>query len=63
MFASGAFSSPFLCMMAVLFRPVGVRNIAMDYIKPTGIRLTFQMVCCRRRGVRGLDDPALWGVL
>jgi len=46
MFASGAFRlATFLCMMALLFHAwVGVRNIAMDYIKPTGIRLAFQMI-------------------
>jgi succinate dehydrogenase / fumarate reductase membrane anchor subunit len=44
MFASGAFRlATFLCMMALLFHAwVGVRNIAMDYIKPTWLRLAFQ---------------------
>ncbi|MEP6679205.1 MAG: succinate dehydrogenase, hydrophobic membrane anchor protein, partial [Betaproteobacteria bacterium] len=41
LFAHGAFKlASFLFMMALLFHAwVGVRNIAMDYIKPTGVRL------------------------
>jgi succinate dehydrogenase hydrophobic membrane anchor protein len=58
-FASGAFRlATFLFMMAVLFHAwVGVRNIAMDYSKPTGIRLAFQM----RRDLRA-DRYAGWTI-
>ena len=46
LFASGAFRlASFLFMLSLLFHAwVGVRNIAMDYIKPTAIRLTIQVV-------------------
>jgi succinate dehydrogenase / fumarate reductase membrane anchor subunit len=64
MFASGAFRlATFLCMMAVLFHAwVGVRNIAMDYIKPTGIRLAFQMlVISVLIAYAGWTIQLLWG--
>jgi succinate dehydrogenase / fumarate reductase membrane anchor subunit len=66
MFASGAFRlATFLCMMALLFHAwVGVRNIAMDYIKPTGIRLTLQMVVLSVLvAYAGWTIEVLWGVL
>lgn len=35
----------FVFMLALLWHAwVGVRNIAMDYLKPTSVRLTFQVV-------------------
>ena len=35
----------FLFVVSVLWHAwVGVRNIAMDYLKPVGLRLTFQVV-------------------
>ncbi len=66
MFASGAFRlATFLCMMALLFHAwVGVRNIAMDYIKPTGIRLTFQMVeLSVLVAYAGWTIQLLWGLM
>ena len=46
MFASGAFRvATFLFMASLLFHAwVGVRNILMDYAKPTSLRLTLQIV-------------------
>ena len=64
LFASGAFKlASFLFMMALLFHAwVGVRNIAMDYIKPTGVRLTFQVaVICALIAYAGWTIQILWG--
>jgi succinate dehydrogenase / fumarate reductase membrane anchor subunit len=43
-FANGSFRlATFVFMLALLWHAwVGVRNIAMDYIKPVGVRLAFQ---------------------
>lgn len=45
-FASELFRlATFVFMLALLWHAwVGVRNIAMDYLKPTSVRLTFQVV-------------------
>lgn len=45
-FANGLFRiATFVFMLALLWHAwVGVRNIAMDYLKPVGLRLTFQVV-------------------
>jgi succinate dehydrogenase membrane anchor subunit len=65
LFANGAFRlASFLFMMSLLFHAwVGVRNIAMDYIKPTAIRLTFQVaVICVLIAYAGWTIQVLWGV-
>ena len=65
LFASGAFKlASFLFMMSLLFHAwVGVRNIAMDYIKPTGVRLTFQVaVICALIAYAGWTIQILWGM-
>jgi succinate dehydrogenase / fumarate reductase membrane anchor subunit len=65
MFSSGAFRlATFLVMMAVLFHAwVGVRNIAMDYIKPTALRLAFQVaVICVLVAYAGWTIQVLWGI-
>jgi len=45
-FANGLFRlATFVFMLGLLWHAwVGVRNIAMDYLKPTSVRLTFQVV-------------------
>ncbi len=65
LFANGAFRlASFLFMMAMLYHAwVGVRNIAMDYIKPTGVRLAFQVaVICALVAYAGWTIQVLWGV-
>jgi succinate dehydrogenase / fumarate reductase membrane anchor subunit len=64
LFKSGAFKlASFLFMMALLFHAwVGVRNIAMDYIKPTAVRLTLQVVViCVLIAYAGWTIQVLWG--
>ena len=64
LFANSAFKlASFLFMMSLLFHAwVGVRNIAMDYIKPTGVRLTFQVVViCVLIAYTGWTIQVLWG--
>ena len=64
LFASGAFKlASFLFMLALLWHAwVGVRNIAMDYIKPTAVRLTFQVVViCVLIAYTGWTIQVLWG--
>ena len=64
LFASGAFRlASFLFMLSLLFHAwVGVRNIAMDYIKPTAIRLAFQVaVICALIAYAGWTIQILWG--
>ena len=63
-FASGAFKlATFVFMIAVFYHAwVGVRNIAMDYIKPTGMRLTVQIaVICALIAYAGWTIQVLWG--
>ena len=45
-FGNGLFRiATFVFMLALLWHAwVGVRNISMDYLKPVGLRLTFQVV-------------------
>ena len=65
LFAHGAFKlASFLFMMALLYHAwVGVRNIAMDYIKPTGVRIAFQVaVICVLIAYTGWTIQILWGV-
>jgi len=64
LFASSAFRlASFLFMLALLWHAwVGVRNIAMDYIKPTAIRLAFQTaVICVLIAYAGWTIQILWG--
>ena len=53
----------FVFMLSLLWHAwVGVRNIAMDYVKPVSVRLTFQVVVIALLvGVRRLDDPGAVG--
>ena len=63
-FASGAFKlATFVFMIALFYHAwVGVRNIAMDYIKPTGLRLTVQIaVICALIAYAGWTIQVLWG--
>lgn len=64
LFAHGAFKLlTFLFMIALLFHAwVGVRNITMDYIKPTGVRLTVQVVVISMLvAYTGWTIQVLWG--
>ena len=53
----------FVFMLSLLWHAwVGVRNIAMDYIKPVGIRLTFEVaVIALLVGYTGWTIQVLWG--
>ena len=53
----------FVFMLSLLWHAwVGVRNIAMDYIKPTAIRLAFQVaVICALIAYAGWTIQILWG--
>ena len=53
----------FVFMLALLWHAwVGVRNIAMDYLKPVGVRLTFQVVVIVLLiGYVGWTIQVLWG--
>ena len=64
LFAGNAFRlATFLFMMALLFHAwVGVRNIAMDYIKPAATRLVVQAaVICALVAYAGWTIQVLWG--
>ena len=64
LFAGNAFRlATFLFMMALLFHAwVGVRNIAMDYIKPAAARLVVQVaVICALVAYVGWTIQVLWG--
>ena len=64
MFSRSAFKlATFLFMIALFYHAwVGVRNIAMDYIKPTSVRLTFQVaVICMLIAYAGWTIQILWG--
>jgi succinate dehydrogenase / fumarate reductase membrane anchor subunit len=65
LWASAAFRLlSFAFMVAVLWHAwVGVRNIAMDYLKPVWLRLTFQCVVIALLVVYlGWTIQVLWGV-
>jgi succinate dehydrogenase / fumarate reductase membrane anchor subunit len=53
----------FLFMLSLFWHAwVGVRNIAMDYIKPVGVRLAFQvLVICALVAYIGWTIQVLWG--
>ena len=66
LFANNAFKlATFLFMIALFFHAwVGVRNIAMDYVKPTGWRLAVQMVViCMLIAYAGWTIQILWGAV
>ena len=63
MFASSAFRvASFLFMASLLFHAwVGMRNILMDYAKPTSLRLTLQVVVvCVLVAYAGWTAQVLW---
>jgi succinate dehydrogenase / fumarate reductase, membrane anchor subunit len=63
-FASHAFKlATFLFMLSLAFHAwVGVRNILMDYVKPTGWRLTLQtLAICVLIAYMGWTLEILWG--
>jgi succinate dehydrogenase / fumarate reductase membrane anchor subunit len=63
-FANAAFRlATFVFMIAVLYHAwVGVRNIAMDYVKPAGIRLTVLVATiCALIAYAGWTIQVLWG--
>jgi len=65
LWASAAFRLlSFAFMVAVLWHAwVGVRNIAMDYLKPVGLRLTFQCAVIAALVVYlGWTIQVLWGI-
>jgi len=65
-FANQAFKlATFLFMLSMFFHAwVGVRNIAMDYVKPTGWRLTLQfIVICVLIAYTGWTIQILWGAV
>jgi succinate dehydrogenase / fumarate reductase membrane anchor subunit len=53
----------FVFMLSLLWHAwVGVRNIAMDYVKPTGVRLAVQVVVIALLvGYAGWTIQVLWG--
>lgn len=62
--ADGAFRiATFLFMVALLWHAwVGVRNILMDYAKPTGVRLVLEIVViCVLVAYGGWTIAILWG--
>jgi succinate dehydrogenase / fumarate reductase, membrane anchor subunit len=64
LFASNAFKlATFLFMVSLFFHAwVGVRNIAMDYVKPTGWRLAVQMIVIGMLiAYAGWTIQILWG--
>ena len=66
LFASHAFKlATFLFMIALAFHAwVGVRNIAMDYVKPIGMRLALQtIVICVLIAYMGWTIEVLWGAV
>ncbi|MEO8508435.1 MAG: succinate dehydrogenase, hydrophobic membrane anchor protein [Betaproteobacteria bacterium] len=63
-FASEPFRlATFVFMISLLWHAwVGVRNIAMDYVKPTGVRLAVQVaVIALLVGYTGWTIQVLWG--
>jgi len=65
LFASNAFRVvTFLFLVAVYYHAwVGVRNILMDYVKPTGIRFVLQtLVICALVAYTGWGVQILWGM-
>jgi succinate dehydrogenase / fumarate reductase membrane anchor subunit len=63
-FANAAFKlATFVFMLALIYHAwVGVRNIAMDYIKPTAVRLFVQvLVICALIAYVGWTIQVLWG--
>ena len=63
-FANSAFRiASFIFMLSVFLHAwVGVRNITMDYIKPTAIRLIVQIaVICALVAYTGWTIQVLWG--
>jgi succinate dehydrogenase / fumarate reductase membrane anchor subunit len=65
-FASELFRlASFVFMLALLWHAwVGVRNIAMDYLKPVSVRLTFQVVVIVLLvGYVGWTIQVLWGAV
>ena len=63
-FADGAFRvATFLFMASLLWHAwVGVRNILMDYVKPTGVRLVLEIVViCALVAYAGWTIALLWG--
>ena len=66
LFASHAFKlATFLFMIVLAFHAwVGVRNIAMDYVKPIGMRLALQtIVICVLIAYMGWTIEVLWGAV
>ena len=65
----GLFDSPsfrvlsFLFLISVYYHAwVGMRNILMDYVKPTGVRIVLQaLVICALVGYTGWGVQVLWG--
>jgi succinate dehydrogenase / fumarate reductase membrane anchor subunit len=53
----------FIFMISLLWHAwVGVRNIAMDYVKPVGVRLTVEvLVIAALVGYAGWTIQVLWG--
>jgi succinate dehydrogenase / fumarate reductase membrane anchor subunit len=65
LFAGGSFRvATFLFLVAVFYHAwVGVRNILMDYVRPTGVRLALQAaVICTLVGYAGWAIEVLWGL-
>ncbi|HEV8503519.1 MAG TPA: succinate dehydrogenase, hydrophobic membrane anchor protein [Casimicrobiaceae bacterium] len=63
-FAGNAFRvATFLFMASLLWHAwVGVRNILMDYVKPAGVRLTFECLAVAVLiGYLGWTIAVLWG--
>ena len=64
LFDSGMFRVlSFLFLISVYYHAwVGVRNIVMDYVKPTGVRLLLQtLVICALVAYTGWGVQVLWG--
>ncbi len=64
LFANGPFRiASFLFVAALLYHAwVGMRNIAMDYVKPVAVRLVVQsIVIALLIGYAGWTIQALWG--
>jgi succinate dehydrogenase / fumarate reductase membrane anchor subunit len=64
LFANGAFKlASFLFMVALLYHAwIGMRDIYMDYLKPVGVRLTFEAVTVVVLvGYLGWTMQILWG--
>jgi succinate dehydrogenase / fumarate reductase membrane anchor subunit len=65
LFARGWFRVvSFVFLIAVYYHAwVGLRNIFMDYVKPTGVRLLLQtLVICALIGYTGWAIQVLWGI-